>query len=139
MTQVATINPVKENSSVIKNRKEKHFFKSLSLIVPNTKDVDYFGFAREVAVLRLYATDSRVHAVLWIHDGMKEVYQEGGAFAGGYGYDKQSAAAAGAFAMAGVTLSEDINGRGMSSVETALKALAVALGHPVHTIITANA
>ena len=91
---------------------------------------------KEVITLRLYtgrsASASKVYASIWIspcYATMPGVcYTAGTGSAGGYGYCKQSAAADAAIRSAGITLAQDVGGRGMREVEHALLAIAVAMG-----------
>ena len=52
----------------------------------------------------------------------------------GCGYHKASAAIQAAITSAGITLSEDIDGRGDSATETALRAVAIAAGADQQTV-----
>lgn len=69
---------------------------------------------------------SRYYATLWVHSN--PYFISGHGMAGGYGYCKSSAASGGAFRSAGITLSENIHGAGMYTVELAMYALGAALG-----------
>ena len=91
----------------------------------------YTGFAlidgvlREIVILRIYGTNAKNYACLWYNN--TDEWGSGSGSAGGYGYHRPSAAAQEAFEKAGVTLSEDINGRGDSAIREAVEALAKAL------------
>ena len=93
----------------------------------------------ELATLRVYMgrsrNASRVYASLWVHGN--GTHCAGSGWAGGYGYHKASAAASAAFANAGITLDEAINGRGDSAIVEALHALGLALGYDTVRVITA--
>lgn len=84
---------------------------------------------QEVVTLRIHCsgTGGTFYASLWVHDS--PVHLSGHGKASGYGYCRGSAAASEAFRSAGITLSEDIAGRGYGEVEKALKAVGLALGH----------
>lgn len=110
------------------HRKEKNFIGSIHGIAV----VD--GKAIGACELRLYATSSRVYACFWVYAG--NVFGNGSGFAGGYGYCKKSAAAAAAIRAAGITLSEDISGRGTGAVKEAIKAITAAI-YPAATDIVA--
>ena len=71
------------------------------------------------------ASASTVYAAIWIKG---EKWGVGTGSAGGYGYDKRSAAIAEALSHAGVKLSMDIGGRGDGLVMEALKAIGAAIG-----------
>lgn len=88
---------------------------------------------RELCTLRIYWTNTRAYACLWIYANGEVI--SGSGYAGGYGYHKPSAAAQAAFDCAGVELSEDINGRGRDAMAAAVKAAGIAAvggRHMVH-------
>lgn len=93
----------------------------------------------EIATLRIYMgrsrNASRVYASLWVHG--KGVHCAGSGWAGGYGYHKPSAAAAAAFADAGICLDEGIAGRGDSAITSALHAVGIALGYDTVRVVSA--
>ena len=70
--------------------------------------------------LRLYETLKCVYACLWL----PSENLSGSGMAGGYGYDKASAAVAEAIHNASLNLSESISGRGRAAIEEALQAMA---------------
>lgn len=86
---------------------------------------------REVVTLRMWMAGgskaSRVYATIWTGDKGSRMFN-GHGHASGYGYCKRSAAVQSAIDSAGITLTEDISGRGMTSVDEALTAIARALG-----------
>lgn len=61
--------------------------------------------------------------------------QSGAGTAGGYGYDKQSAAVSCAIKSAGIELSKDISGVGPTAIREALGAIMEALGYQDHIIV----
>lgn len=69
---------------------------------------------------------SRVYCSVWVHG--QDVETSGRGWAGGGGYCKKSAAFAEALGSAGVALSEDVSGRGLSAVREAVLAICAALG-----------
>lgn len=86
--------------------------------------------------LRIYyprKSDGRVRAALWVRAGGK--YFAGAGSAGGYGYNKPSAAAGAAISAAGIELSQDIEGRGEETVFEALRAIARAAGFSVFHVV----
>lgn len=87
---------------------------------------------REVVTLRMWMAGgskaNRVYATIWTRSKDASRRFNGHGHAGGYGYCKKSAAAQAAIDSAGITLTEDVSGRGMTSVEEALTAIARALG-----------
>ena len=122
----ATVKPAE--SKVASNRKESNFLSSLILIAPQTDKADKFRpVAKEVAEVRIYGTQAKNYACIWIH--AKGKYYSGGGNAGGYGYHRPSAAMESALANAGITLSDSISGVGESGMESALLAIGKALGY----------
>lgn len=111
-----------------------NFYKGFKAIAP-VPDLGP-GEYETLVDLRLYWTPSRVYARVWIRGGGHYHYGQG--MAGGYGYDKESAAAGDAIGAAGVGLSEDIGGRGESAIEEALQAIAAALGYPDALLIKSH-
>jgi len=90
-----------------------------------------------VLTLRIYWTDSRCYAAAWLNvrsvKGARGplaegVYMSGTGYAGGYGYCKESAAAAAALEAANIELSEPISGRGIQAIQDAVAAVAIAAG-----------
>lgn len=83
----------------------------------------------DVITCRIYMGLSRnsstVYATVWLHG--KEYHASGSGQAGGYGYNKESAAVDTALSMAGVKLSRSIHGTG--ETREALEATARALGY----------
>lgn len=76
--------------------------------------------------LRIYGTGRTNSACLWIdHEG---IHRAASSIAGGCGYHRPSAAAAGAIANAGIELSKNIDGVGDNAIDEALCAIAEALG-----------
>lgn len=83
---------------------------------------------RELVTLRLYmsasASANRVTAILFVNAYPISITASGSA--SGYGYHKGSVAAMDAIDSAGITLSENISGRGDDCIREALKAIALA-------------
>lgn len=79
----------------------------------------------EVVAMRLHASRSaaRIHACAWIYPA-EGVPRRGHGYAGGGGYCRRSAAGAYALEAAGVELTEEVNGRGVSVLRKALLATA---------------
>jgi hypothetical protein len=79
--------------------------------------------------VRLYMSRSSsanvVYCAIWIQVAP---YGSGAGKAGGYGYDKQSAAVGYAIDDAGISLDKDIDGRGEYAILEALEAIAQSLG-----------
>lgn len=122
--QTATIDLSKDGSSInSSHRKENHgLHKAYAAVVPSN------GRARKVVDLRIYWPRDTAYACLWM--GNDTFHSAGSGKAGGYGYCKESAAAAEAMSKAGVKLSKYIAGAGTDAVETAVLAIATALGYP---------
>lgn len=81
----------------------------------------------EIANARCYMGRSKsssvVYASIWVHNKCA-----GHGNAGGYGYHKASAAMQAAIHSAGIKISEPIDGRGDSAIESALHAIGIAAG-----------
>jgi hypothetical protein len=114
------------------HRKENAFYKQYTAVVFNRET----GGAFDCVTLRLYATDARHYACVWVHtncawimDGetVAASYASGSGYAGGGGYHRASAAAAEAISAAGIELSEHIGGRGDEAIEEAVRAIATAI------------
>lgn len=118
----------KETIINVNHRKESHFTKQYTAVVFNGQS------AYDAVTLRIYATDAKSYCCLWVNDNCSWVkgcrdsyYRAGSGSAGGYGYHRASAAAQEAISNAGITLSEDINGRGDAAIEEAVHAIAAAI------------
>ena len=116
----ATINKAAKTKFTTSHRKEgKCFLTVYAAIVGDKVPVE----------LRIYYTGTKAYACIWINDNNTETYLSGSGSAGGYGYDKRSAAADEAIRNAGVTISESINARGESAIYAAMSAIATELGY----------
>lgn len=95
--------------AIISNRREKHFSAQLSaLTILNTEDGPQIG---EVITARFYETDARTSCCVWIYNPTADYpkrWSEGGARAGGYGYDRRQAALI-------TALSEALSAQGVSA------------------------
>jgi hypothetical protein len=124
----ATLNLEKQGYMLTpSHRKEKHFYRQFTAIA-----IDGEGHAYDAVTLRLYATDARHYCCLWVGSNCSwsaalPYWLSASGSAGGYGYHRASAAAAHAIANAGIELDEDINGRGYSAIDDAVRAIARAL------------
>ena len=130
----ANIEGIRSDGKVGQNRKENGFIKQYA-IYDLSKDIG--EYQREKICLRIYATDARHYACIWIHN--KKHYGSGGGHAGGYGYHKGSAAAQAAIQDAGIKLSEGIGGRGDAAIKDALRAIADAINITEYFIGEAHA
>lgn len=130
----------RKNKYTSSHRKEKGgFFKEYAALVPSDRDE-----MRAVVTLRLYWPGQvTCYACLWVtqatEGGLPGLCFNGSGSAAGNGYDKPSAAAGEAIRNAGFDLSEDIGGRGESSIKEAVKAMAEALGWPGAKLHVAHA
>lgn len=114
----------KESAKPIRSyRKESSFYKELALI-----DLDK---GQSVVEVRFYGAGTVAYCVVWVH-GWEHGFPAAGVTgscrgvgkAGGYGYHKASAAMQEALQDAGFTLSEPIDGRGDSAMDSALEDIA---------------
>lgn len=126
----ATFNTTAKTKYTTSHRKEgKAIFQSWSAAVPSKYGPEAFC----PVDLRIYFTGSTAYACIWING--KDIHTQGSGTAGGYGYDKTSAAAGEAIKNAGFELSEAIDGRGSQAVTDAVKAIAGAIGYPNALIV----
>lgn len=125
----ATLSTKQHTGDLARNRKEKHFTSQYSVVA-----VDKKRCIKEIVTARIYQTSGRAHACVWVHSA--DAHLTGGGWAGGYGYHRSSAALQKALNDAGITLSEAIDGCG--AMETALCAVATALGYESPQIIYAH-
>ena len=114
------------------NRRENSFNQQYTLVVKNGIDLC------EVAVIRLYHTSCRSYACLWINCHKNGIHVSGGGSAGGGGYHRGSAAVAFAIDDAGISLSENIDGRGEEKIKEALQAIGLALGYKKSLVVHAH-
>lgn len=115
----------------INYRKERKFAESYTAVVIEADRIT------EPVTLRIYRTDNRCYACLWVN-GSEIGWRSGSGWAGGYGYHKASAAAAEAFRAAGVVLEGNnrLAGCGDPAIREAVQVTAQAL-HPdalVHVV-----
>lgn len=84
------------------------------------------GELRELVDLRTaFTSGGTAYACIWVHGN--NFWNSGSGSAGGYGYDKPSAAAEAAIRAAGVHLDHNISGMGNGAIMEAVKAIGEAL------------
>ena len=125
---VATLSPdVRHNAKQI----EKELIGAFVLLVQRGSELD------TAVSVRLWmgrsSNASVVYATAWIFDPENRDVRGGHGKAGGYGYDKRSAAIEAAFDSAGVTFERSFGGAGESASRAAILAVARAAGWPVDT------
>lgn len=103
------------------HRKENGFYGEYMILSVNDK-----GSIDKKISLRLYRSQATNTACIWI-SGAGEMLSGSGS-AGGYGYNRMSAACEDAINNAGFKLSEQIGGVGESAVKEALYAIADTMG-----------
>ena len=114
--QTATIDFTEDNArGVAECRKENRF----------SEEYAAFDRCEPVVIVRFYQTDTRAYCCVWVHGWSNS----GGAYAGGYGYCKRSAAFEAACNRAGIEFANPVAGVGMNAVEEAIRAIARAVGH----------
>lgn len=118
----AIITKNEHTGKIASNRKEKSFTRGYTVVAYGGKEQPI----KELIDARIYQTNSRSYACIWVNS--KPVYISGGGHAGGYGYHKPSAALQAAIADAGIVLDASINGVGDGAMIEALLAVAAALG-----------
>lgn len=121
----ASLAPYRSKGATV-NIDNKELVYTCTVVSPTARRLDL------PITLRLYMGRSRnastVYAAVYIRNESGTISRYGYGHAGGYGYCKQSTAAALAIEDAGIKLDSDIAGRGMTSVERALLAVAEAVG-----------
>lgn len=117
------------------HRKEKGSFHFSSYIVVDLADDNpvYFARASQPVTLRLYSTQARTTACVWVAGGGR-----GSGSAGGYGYHRPSAAAQEALNNAGFTFDRRFDGAGDSAIEEAMLAVASAIGVKKPALVVAH-
>jgi hypothetical protein len=136
-TMKANIENIREGAKVQSNRKENAFCKQYSVYALD--QLDCYDKPNELVCLRIYGTDARAYACIWVHGRATNQYGYGGGHAGGYGYHRASAAAQEAIKDAGITLSESIDGCGEEAIRKAIEAIAEAAGSSNYFIAEAHA
>ena len=120
------------------NRKEDKFTNQISAVVETPATYPGAEPFTQAVEARFYWTASRCYCCLWVQ--AEKYYVSGGGYAGGYGYDKDSAALRAACDDAGIELSEPIAGRGRSASEDAIRAICkAATGKRKIAIVRAHA
>lgn len=94
------------------------------------------GRIRNPITARFYMAPSggRTHCTVFVH--WEEHHHAGYAAVGGYGYHRASAALQSALEKAGISIDEEIAGRGDGAMESAMNAIADAIGcGPVRYVV----
>jgi hypothetical protein len=132
----ATFNAGKNSKFNASHRKEsKCYFKEYAGIAINKT---YNNLYPAVTIRTYQVSDAgNVYACIWINGN--EIHTNGSGSAGGYGYDKKSAAVQEAINNAGFTLSENIAGRGSILIRAAVIAIGEAIGCPIEYIHNSHA
>lgn len=126
----ATISKKSHEGKIRNNRKDNAFTHQYQVI---TNELE------APITVRIYSTQARNYACVWINDSKKQIHLSGGAFAGGYGYHRPSAALEVALEDAGIHLSSQIAGVGEQAMKDALLAVAKALGYKKAQVFVAHA
>jgi hypothetical protein len=130
--KVTAYTPNPENDSIQKNRKERSFYKQITLVDLNT--------GKEVLIARFYGNGQTRYCCVWSNQGGNHLQTRGSGKAGGYGYCKESAALGAAIQNAGFKLQHDIGGVGESAMRGAFEAIARFSGlRSKFAILTAHA
>lgn len=96
------------------HRKENAFSKQYAGVICDRGEI------KEPVTVRIYSTDSRVYACVWVN---ASGYRHGSAYAGGYGYHRASAAVGESIKNCGIDLDKDIDGRGDGAIREAIEAI----------------
>jgi hypothetical protein len=111
------------------NWRDKELIRSIQVF--DLEALDYNNRPKRVIDCRLYMgrsnNSSTIYCLLWITpiDG---TWVEGSGSAGGYGYEKQSAAIGDAIMSAGITLERSVSGVGLEAAKGGLEAIAEYFG-----------
>lgn len=117
MNSVKNFTPKEGIKASDRDRTAKHIQKGFKAVyVAN-------GRLYDLVDLRIGQTDTTAYACVWLHMYNGGAYAYGSGRAGGYGYDRGSAAAEAAFRAAGVTMTEGFAGAGDSMTREAVLAL----------------
>lgn len=138
---IANISTLKQSPRNCEKIREKELIRAYKVLDP---DVNYGPiFARTYIDCRFYMgrshSSSVVYCIIWIYGNA--VYGFGIGEAGGYGYDKHSAALNSALDDSGITLTNQsgsivsISGVGETAIRRALRAIASSLGASDHAIL----
>ena len=109
----ADLTKSRASDNIHKARKENAFYREVVALDPKT--------GKAVVIARFYWPSTVCYSCLWVHGNE---HGRGAGKAGGGGYHKASAAFSAALDDAGITLSEDIAGRGDNAIESAVEAVA---------------
>lgn len=109
----ANLTKSRASDNIHKARKENAFYREIAAIDPKS--------GRTVVIVRFYWPARVCYACVWVHGN---THPRGAGKAGGGGYHMESAAFSAALDDAGITLSEDIAGRGDSATKEAVEAVA---------------
>lgn len=132
--RVVKLDP-RENGKNMSNEKEQvgryDFIAPNPKFDPKHKYYSEYRYTRPVTVrvwMGRSSQSSVVYASVWAHSRDGKIHLAGHGNAGGYGYDKESAAVNAAFDSAGVTMERGFGGCGQGPLEIAIKSLAKRLG-----------
>ena len=131
-----TFNKENTGRKVAQNRKEDHYYRGLKFIAKAKRGsayAKYNGGLTQVVDVRFYGAGrcpSRIYCCIWAGDF------SGGGYAGGSGYDRESAALEDALTNAGITLPWALGGTGEN--ERAVQEIAAALGYKTGMIVSCH-
>lgn len=131
-----SINELKENE-VRKYRKENNFYRSLQLVCFNPERIGKYsnGFSTVLNV-RFYGTQAMTYCCIW--GSINKIYFHAGGKAGGYGYDRESAAFSEALTNAGFNV-EGLSATGQNEQAINIIASLGGLKDGYYTIISSHA
>lgn len=118
---------VDSTESIRTFRKEKGFYKSLTLVALYGEEI------RSFAEIRHYATKATNYCCIWMHSPVLGLYGQTGGKAGGYGYDRSESAFSSAVAKM------NIKTPSWADQRVFLTELANHLGLSVFSVIETNA
>lgn len=130
-----SINKLADGINAKSHRKENSFYKSLQIVAydPANKKEYSNGFSTPLDV-RFYGSGSTVYCCIW--GSVNGQHFNGSSKAGGYGYDKESSAFAGALEKAGFNVS-GLSASGEN--ESAINQIAKLMSLETYTIVRSHA
>lgn len=106
-----------KNINVVSHRKESHYKGGYKIITFKNNEFE------EIVDLKIYSTKATTFACVWVRNEYN-IKASGSGKSTGYAYHRESHAIELALNSAGLKFKESISGRGKSSIETFLNAIA---------------
>lgn len=105
------------------HRRDRGFYTGYKVLSLDSENV------KEILDIRFYCPSSQVYCCVWLRDDKNKIWFSGSGIAGGYGYDRESAAFANALESMGVKV-RGVSGAGMNYAgEKAINEIIEILGY----------